>query len=1211
MNVPRWLAVLLVVAMVTNSLPAAPATAQRTLQRLGHGARFAPADTALYLSVDLDPSSDQFARADRLVRYYLGLSSVVEGLREIGLPLGISVDADESWRELTTWVGGEVFLAVPSVDDLRSEDAFALGPVNVDCREPGVLFGIAIGNLAAFEEFLGRSEINLRIAGTRTRTERYGETDLMAVGGSPEGGSTYLAMHDGYLLVSGSRGLLTQAIDRAPSDSLAASPSFQESTTRFADDSFALVYAAVPDDLLFFGDRGDSRASTRWIAGGLRLGADSVQVDLAASLNADLVSTAVRALLATPPNAVRSANVAATGSSFFLGWQNLKQIWNVVKEQIPAATYQDLEEEARSRAGIDLDADVFDWMTGEFTIFAAPAHERSTSLGELGFGVAIEARDRELARQKADKYLEAARRLLPADQQPSPQEIAELTFYRFPIMPGFALYGQLVEDWLIVTSDAGLAEDVIASLRGQGGLQGQAEYQLVRAALPNPLHLLAYADAAALLAELETVLGDDVEEAQDYLNPLRGVGLGVATSADRVEASLFVHLVLPTGVFTRPTGEPVRDSTERRGPEVLIDASKSAEVWWLRDEEPSARQLPGGGAPFLRYLKDEVGLTIGDTVFPDERIGRIRRGRASPSSPFGGPGGPTSDQIIEPFEPFLIRVGADGAYDQDELTTYRDYVYCGGRLLLLADGQRPGLTDELAETFGLHVAGVVAGQSQLSDFRPHRATEGALPISAERGTGLVGWDEATEVLGLLPPGGYLDLNGNGQRDEGEPAAAPVLAVRPFGRGVVVFLGTTSVLSQPGHPTLRALLRFLTPDAPWPGPLRPDVFEPDDNAFTARTLQEETTRQSRTIHEPGDADWVRYTLEENQRTRLSAIATVDECAFQITLYGADAETVLAQSRNLGAFGAAVEYRATESGTYYAEILQLPQPFDTCRAYMLTSRISPPPMEDEAEPDDVLEQARPLPIESRGPTRSIHAAGDVDWSAVELQRGERLRVSLFPEAFDCGLELALRTPDGRLIEGESFGPIALLDYTATSDGRYHVRVQATDPTTICDSYRLDVRLQRALPPDAFEPDDTATQAKPLPLDGSSQTRSLNVIGDSDWVTLSLNQGDRVRIFTRSRDCDTYLYLYGTDGQTVLMEDDDSGEGSNSLIIYTPAQTGTYYARVRHYNERTGACDGYTLTATVEPARPPSAPGSALPIPSPTPVPVSPTPVAPARE
>jgi hypothetical protein len=175
--------------------------------------------------------------------------------------------------------------------------------------------------------------------------------------------------------------------------------------------------------------------------------------------------------------------------------------------------------------------------------------------------------------------------------------------------------------------------------------------------------------------------------------------------------------------------------------------------------------------------------------------------------------------IVVPVSKLAIRVGSEGSISSEEMLVYQDYVRCGGVLMLLSDAKEPGGGDELAAAFGLQAAGAAArlmpreggASPSLETYADIPAMAGAPPLLMPNGTGLVGWDDYTVLAGFLGEDTYLDLNGDGLRGDGEPLAAPTLALRPYGQGTVVFLGTTDILDQPDHTLLGLLIRDLMPN----------------------------------------------------------------------------------------------------------------------------------------------------------------------------------------------------------------------------------------------------------------------------------------------------------------------------------------------------------------------------------------------------------------
>jgi len=121
-----------------------------------------------------------------------------------------------------------------------------------------------------------------------------------------------------------------------------------------------------------------------------------------------------------------------------------------------------------------------------------------------------------------------------------------------------------------------------------------------------------------------------------------------------------------------------------------------------------------------------------------------------------------------------------------------------------------------------------------------------------------------------------------------------------------------------------------------------------------------------------------------------------------------------------------------------------------------------------------------------------------------------------------------------------------------------------------------------PDAFEGDETYGSAHQL---DASQLHNFDRPNDEDWVTLVAQQGRTYKIQTSNLGptADTYLYLYGSDGTTLLASNDDFNGTLASQIEWTAPADGTYYIQVKQWNPSLGGCGtGYTIgTGGVQPA------------------------------
>ncbi|MCL4264744.1 MAG: peptidoglycan DD-metalloendopeptidase family protein [Anaerolineae bacterium] len=115
-----------------------------------------------------------------------------------------------------------------------------------------------------------------------------------------------------------------------------------------------------------------------------------------------------------------------------------------------------------------------------------------------------------------------------------------------------------------------------------------------------------------------------------------------------------------------------------------------------------------------------------------------------------------------------------------------------------------------------------------------------------------------------------------------------------------------------------------------------------------------------------------------------------------------------------------------------------------------------------------------------------------------------------------------------------------------------------------------------PDDYETDDTWTSSTSLLLH-TSQTHNIHRAGDEDWFAIQATVGQSYTIKTVNLGvhADTYLYVYGANGTTLIVSNDDYGGSLASHVEWTAPTSGTYYVMVRHWNPNASGCDmQYTI-------------------------------------
>ena len=119
------------------------------------------------------------------------------------------------------------------------------------------------------------------------------------------------------------------------------------------------------------------------------------------------------------------------------------------------------------------------------------------------------------------------------------------------------------------------------------------------------------------------------------------------------------------------------------------------------------------------------------------------------------------------------------------------------------------------------------------------------------------------------------------------------------------------------------------------------------------------------------------------------------------------------------------------------------------------------------------------------------------------------------------------------------------------------------------------------DAYEPDDDYNQSVWIEGDYTKQLHNFHDIDDYDWVKFNATANITYILETSELGpgSDTYLYLYDTDGITLIDSDDDSGLGLASRISWKCPFSGCYYLMVKHwYNMSYGPKTYYKLSVFI---------------------------------
>ncbi len=139
--------------------------------------------------------------------------------------------------------------------------------------------------------------------------------------------------------------------------------------------------------------------------------------------------------------------------------------------------------------------------------------------------------------------------------------------------------------------------------------------------------------------------------------------------------------------------------------------------------------------------------------------------------------------------------------------------------------------------------------------------------------------------------------------------------------------------------------------------------------------------------------------------------------------------------------------------------------------------------------------------------------------------------------------------------------------------------------------------AVDEDINEPNDLYTQATFLFPESIPTDNSFHSSGDQDWYAFELVAGRQYQFQTQLEGLylDTTLALYGPDGTTLLLSNDDTDAEPYSTLVFEPDSSGVYYLLVEHKAAPNLCTHSYQLSlADITPApKYPEEPGYDAPL------------------
>jgi hypothetical protein len=429
----------------------------------------------------------------------------------------------------------------------------------------------------------------------------------------------------------------------------------------------------------------------------------------------------------------------------------------------------------------------------------------------------------------------------------------------------------------------------------------------------------------------------------------------------------------------------------------------------------------------------------------------------------------------------------------------------------------------------------------------------------------------------------------------------------------------------------------SPDAPSCG----DPYEDtDNNAATAPTQAIGTTVLHR-LCPASDQDWVSLALNSTSTYTLRASAQGPSVDTVLRLYDASGN-LIAEDNSSSSRDSTINFRPAASGTFRMQVtsangqgnngpnylytlsvssMLVPTATSTVLTTPTSSTVTPTPIpcQDIYEPDDSLNLARPLELNTTVQRHSLCPVGDQDW--LIFTAGGNKVYSMFTGDLTGPTDTVITLYDSQgrfLAENDDYQPgqglASRIDYTFVNNSTYYLRVRDRRGSGGTGyEYSVGLTSQGGLPPtstttatatfnpnsptptsspcgDAYETDGLPSTAKDI-LIGTTQRHSICPVTDADFVKFYGRTGKvyTIRTANLGPGLDTYMYLFDSNGTTVLAQNDDGGDGVSSRIDFYPLRDDFYYVQVKNAGDLGGPLMTYDLALAVAPGAP-QPPGTA---------------------
>jgi hypothetical protein len=488
-------------------------------------AKMMPADTPIYMGVSLNLQNQ--AGYQNLKKFYLDNPDVKKALDDAKANATKETDLDYD-KDILPWLGTEAGVAVFNIPETGSG------------QNPDVLIAVATRDVKASQAALDKLRAKQAESTGKPFEQGTHEGVTYWFQKSDSGSDTYVSIFNGFVVLATSEETLFGAIDRVKKggESLATSQAYQATLAELPKNGafFTFIDWTALADIVMKNNTSAQLTpeqlaqlkAFQTIGLAFTLQPDGVQVDSAVRFDAKQLPAAMQASLNRPgsPNSIL-AKIPDSALGFYSG-SDLRSVWQQVREGLAAnPDFEQQIADMEKQTGINLDTDVFSWMTGEFAVVATKAESSNPPVG--GYAL-IGGDDAKTVEDKTANLLEAYSK--SQGGMPLPFQKQTVGGHEMNTIPDsqtnkmLAGYG-FWDNYLVI----GYQEDALTAgfAAANNPVANSAHFKAVSSRLPAKNYGYFYVDIDAVRTLLETPsLGLSNEsyanEVKPFIEPLRAFG---------------------------------------------------------------------------------------------------------------------------------------------------------------------------------------------------------------------------------------------------------------------------------------------------------------------------------------------------------------------------------------------------------------------------------------------------------------------------------------------------------------------------------------------------------------------------------------------------------------------------------------------------------------------------------------------------------------